>query len=98
MPRILSHPDGAVLFVRVQPGAKKNNINGIHDGALKVSVQSPPEDGKANDAIVELLGKSLGVKKSQVQLISGHTHREKKFLVTGMKVEGLVEKILGLVR
>jgi len=40
----------------------------------------------------------FGVKKSQVQLISGHTHREKKFLVTGMKVEALVEKILGLVR
>lgn len=98
MPRILSHPDGAVLFVRAHPGAKKNNINGIHDGALKVSVQAPPEDGKANDAIVELLGKSLGVKKSQVHLISGHTNREKKFLVTGVKVEALVEKILGLVR
>ena len=75
------HPDGAILPVRAQPGARRNEVRGIQDGALKVCVTQAPEKGKANKAIVEVLAKWLGVRKSQIELISGETASQKKFLV-----------------
>jgi uncharacterized protein len=86
---ITEHPEGCVLPVRAQPGARKNAVVGEHGGALKVAVTAPPEDGRANDALVELLRKSLGLKRSQVQLIAGQTSREKKFLVRGVSRDEL---------
>lgn len=83
------HTDGATLAVRAQPGAKKNAILGEHAGALKVAVTAPPEDGRANAALVEVLKKWLGVKRSQVELLSGATNRNKVFLIRGVTVEQL---------
>jgi uncharacterized protein (TIGR00251 family) len=97
MPKIIMHADGVVLPIRAQPGAKKNSINGVHDGALKVSVQAAPEDGKANDAIVELLKKALGVKRNQIEILSGRTFRDKKFLIREMNLEELAQKIRTLI-
>lgn len=74
-------PEGILLSVRATPGAKKNAIQGIHDGMLKVSVTAAPEDGKANAAIVVLLAKKLNISKSRVQLVMGATQRQKKFLL-----------------
>ena len=93
MPKIALHPDGLVLSIRVQPGARKNSIQGVHDGALKVSVQAAPEDGKANDAIMELLKKSLGIKRNQIEMLSGQTSRNKKILIRELKLEELEQKI-----
>ena len=75
------HPNGAILLVRAQPGARRNEVRGVQDGALKVCVTQAPEKGKANKAIVEVLAKWLGVRKSQIELISGETASQKKFLV-----------------
>lgn len=86
---IQPHPDGATLAVRAQPGARKNAILGEQGGALKVAVTAPPEDGRANDALVEHLKDWLGVKRSQVELVSGRTNRNKVFLVRGMTAEHL---------
>lgn len=69
---------------------------GEHGGALKVAVQAPPEDGKANDAITDLLRKSFGISKQQIELSSGHTSRDKKFLLTGITLEQLQAKITAL--
>ena len=73
-----------MIAVRAQPGAKKNGITGEHDGALKVSVTQAPEKGKANKAIVEVLARQLGLKKSQVSLLSGQTTQQKRFLLSGV--------------
>lgn len=97
MPKITLHADGVVLPIRAQPGARKNSINGVHDGALKVSVQAPPEDGKANDAIIELMKKVLGIKRNQIEILSGQTSRDKKFLIRELKLEELAEKIRSLI-
>ncbi len=67
--------------MRATPGAKRNAITGIHDGMLKISVTAPPDDGRANAAIVALLAKSLKISKSRVQLLSGPTQRQKKFML-----------------
>ncbi len=82
--QIEPHAEGIVIAVRAQPGAKKNGITGEHDGALKVSVTQAPEKGKANKAIVEVLARQLGLKKSQVSLLSGQTTQQKRFLLSGV--------------
>lgn len=85
----MSHPEGCLLAVRAQPGARKAGVQGEHGEALKVAVTAPPEDGRANQAITELLRDWLGLKRSQVELISGATNRNKQFLIRGMTVEEL---------
>lgn len=88
-----SHPDGVILPVRAQPGARRNEVRGIQDGVLKVCVTQAPEKGKANKAIVEVLAKWLGVRKSQIELISGETASQKKFLVRAIGQQELAERI-----
>ena len=89
---LASHPDGTILSVRAQPGARRSEIRGIQDGMLKVCVTQSPEKGKANRAIVELLCKSLGLKKSQIKLISGETSHQKRFLVHGITIDKLAQQ------
>lgn len=93
---IIQKDQGIILPIRAQPGAKRNCMVGEHGGALKVAVQAPPEDGKANDAILDLLRKSFGISKQQIELVSGHTSRDKKFLLTGITLEQLQAKITTL--
>ena len=77
--------EGCLLAVRAQPGARKAGIGGDHNGALKVAVTAAPEQGKANKALIELLSKQLGLKKSQIELVSGEASREKMFLLREVK-------------
>jgi uncharacterized protein len=88
-----SHSDGVVLPVHAQPGARRNEIRGEQAGMLKVCVTQSPEKGKANKAIVELLSKSLKLKKSQIELIAGETSHNKRFLVHGVAIAELAGRI-----
>lgn len=87
------HDDGVILPIRALPGSKKNEIRGVQQGALKVSVTAAPEDGKANKAIIELLAKKLTLRKSQLEIISGHTHRQKRMLVGEIEQDQLQAKL-----
>jgi uncharacterized protein (TIGR00251 family) len=87
------HPEGATLAVRAQPGARKTAVLGEQAGALKVAVTAPPEDGRANAALVEVLREWLGVKRSQVELLSGATNRNKVFLVRGLTAAELTGRL-----
>lgn len=96
---ITEHAEGCVLAVRAQPGARRNGVQGEQNGALKVAVAAPPEDGRANAALVEVLREALGVKRSQVALLSGQASREKKFLIRGVtkgELERVVAALLGV--
>jgi uncharacterized protein len=86
---VQAHAEGATVAVRAQPGARKNAVLGEQAGALKVAVTAPPEDGRANTALVELLKDWLGVKRSHVELLSGQTNRNKVFLIRGVTAEQL---------
>lgn len=81
---VTAHAEGCVLPVRAQPGARKNAVAGEHAGALKVLVTAPPEDGKANKAILDVLRQVLGLKRSQIDLLSGATNRDKRVLIRGL--------------
>ena len=86
---ITEHAEGCVLPVRAQPGARRNGVQGEQNGALKVAVTAPPEDGRANAALVEVLRDWLGLRRSQVELVVGPTSRNKVFLVRGLGAEEL---------
>ena len=90
------HADGTILPVRAHPGARRNEIRGVQDGMLKVSVTQAPEKGKANKAVIELLAKKLGLKKSQIELIAGETSHQKRFLVRGIKPDELADRVRAL--
>lgn len=66
---------------------------GEQAGALKVAVTAPPEDGRANAALVEVLREWLGLKRSQVELASGATNRNKQFLIRGLTPDELAATI-----
>jgi uncharacterized protein len=86
---IAVHPDGSLLSVRAQPGARKAGVMGEQAGALKIAVTAPPEDGRANQALTKLLRDWLGLKRSQVELASGATNRNKQFLIRGLTPDEL---------
>jgi uncharacterized protein len=87
------HPEGTILPVRAQPGSRRNEIRGEQDGMLKVCVTQSPEKGKANKAVIELMAKSLKLRKSQIELISGETSHQKRFLIRGITPEELAQKL-----
>lgn len=72
--------DGIVFKVFIQPRASKNDISGLHDDALKIRLTAPPVDNKANKMCVQFLAKQLGVSKSTLEIVSGHTSRSKSVL------------------
>ncbi|HEX5063400.1 MAG TPA: DUF167 domain-containing protein [Kofleriaceae bacterium] len=81
----LKEHDGAVTFdVLVQPRASRAKVGPLHDGRLKVAVTSPPVDGEANAAVIELLAKTLGVSRGAVEVIAGASSRRKTIKVRGV--------------
>jgi uncharacterized protein len=98
MIQIVEHAEGCILPVRAQPGARKAGILGEHAGALKVAVTAPPEDGRANKALAELLAKALNLKRSQVKLLSGEANREKRFLLAGVSKRDLYALVAALLQ
>lgn len=66
-----------LLLVHVHPGGKRTMVLGVHGGRLKISLTAPPVDGKANDALLDLLAKLLRRPRRQFHLQSGATSRDK---------------------
>ena len=85
---------GVSFAVKVQPRARRNAVAGVVGEAMKVQVTAPPEDGRANEAVVELLAETLGVKRRQVEILTGTTSREKVVRVTGMSRRELATRLV----
>ncbi len=84
---------GVILPVQAQPGARRNAVVGEREARLRVAVTQAPEKGKANDALVEVLAEALDLRKSQIELVSGETSRQKQFLITGLSLAELSRRI-----
>jgi uncharacterized protein (TIGR00251 family) len=93
MSAVTAHAEGTALAVRVQPKAKKNAVLGARADALRVSVTAPPEDGRANEAVLALLRDHFGLQRSQLALLSGATNRNKVILVRGVTPQQLEAQI-----
>ncbi|MBM3127823.1 MAG: YggU family protein [Chloroflexi bacterium] len=89
----LRQANGAVTFVvKVVPRASKNQIAGVEGDALKVRLTAPPVEGKANDALIAFLAEMLGVRRAQIEIISGQTARRKIVRVRGVTAEDMKKK------
>jgi uncharacterized protein len=73
------------LKLRVSPGARRPGIAGRYGDAWKVRVAEPPEDGRANEAVLRLLAKTLDVPRATVALVSGHSSRDKVVVLDGLE-------------
>jgi uncharacterized protein (TIGR00251 family) len=87
-------PDGCTLPVRVHPGAKRNALGGAHDGALKISLTTPPTDGRANAALIEFLAERLGISRARITLLTGAASRTKTLRIVGLTQNEVEEKLL----
>ena len=65
------------IWVTVKPQAKKEEIVAVADGSFMASVQAPARQGKANEALIELLASYFSTSKSSVRIIRGATSRKK---------------------
>src|SRR5262245_51013801 len=84
MIELTDHPEGVLVSIRAQPGARKPGVLGEQAGALKLAVTAPPEEGRANKALVELLRELLDLKRSQVEFLRGQNSRQKQILLKGL--------------
>jgi len=87
-----SEKDGKLSFnVRVVPRASRSEIAGEFDRALRVRLAAPPVEGAANEELIRLLAKSLGLPRTAVEIISGHSSRTKRVKVNGLKASDLLK-------
>jgi uncharacterized protein len=70
--------DGVLLRLSVMPNARRTEVDGLHDGALRVRLAAPPIDGRANEALVAWLAQALGVAKRDVLVLRGQSSRRKQ--------------------
>ncbi len=87
------HAEGVVLEVKALPGSKRDELRGVQNNALKVCVTQAPEKGKANKAIRKVLADAMKLRASQVELLSGETSSQKKFLLRGVDMSTIQETI-----
>ena len=76
-------PTGIVLNLHCQPGAKQTKVVGLHDDCLKISLQAPAIENKANEFLLGWLSKQLKIPQKQIQFISGQNSRKKRLEIWG---------------
>jgi len=86
---------GASFAVKVHPRAKKNAVTGEFGDALKVSLTTPPIEGRANEACVEFFAKLLKVPQSSVTIASGQRSRNKVIRVAGVTDQYVRDRLRG---
>ena len=67
------------ITVKVKPNSGENLVKKLDNGTYEVKVTVPPENGKANEKVIELLSKELKIAKSRILLIKGETSKIKLF-------------------
>lgn len=80
-PRITPTSGGSILPVRVRPGGRSTGTRGLHVGALKIEVNAPPEDRKANRAVLAFLAETLQVRKTEIEIRTGAHSKEKTIFI-----------------
>lgn len=86
------HSEGVVVPLRVSAGARRNQLRWEPDGLLRVWLTQSPEKGKANQALLELVAKTLQIRKSQAAILSGHSCSQKRLLIR-LRIEELARLV-----
>jgi uncharacterized protein (TIGR00251 family) len=77
----------ARIRLRVSPGSRKTELAGRHGDGWKVRVSAPPENGRANDAVLELLAERVGLPRRALSIVSGHQARDKVVEISGIDAQ-----------
>jgi hypothetical protein len=88
-------PTGIVLNIHCQPGAKVSKVVGLHDGYLKISLQAPAMENKANEMLIAWLSKQLRIPQKQIRFLSGQKSRQKRLEIWGSITPEQITQILG---
>ncbi len=91
--RMRKTASGLEVALHVQPRARRTELAGIRNGALKLKVQAPPVDDAANEAVVLFFSKLLDVPRSRVSIAFGAKSREKTLHITGVSLEQFCSRI-----
>jgi uncharacterized protein len=87
-------PTGITLNLHCQPGAKVTKVVGLHDGYLKISLQAPAVENKANEFLLAWLSKQLKIPQKQIQFVSGQNSRKKRIEIWGSITPEQITQIL----
>ena len=91
---VFKESNGAVTFaIKLVPRASRNQVSGIEGDAIKIRLHAPPVEGKANAALIEFLAEILGVRRAQIEIVSGQTSRHKLVRVRGMTASEIESKL-----
>lgn len=93
--RVVERGNGVTFDVRVQPRASRSEIVGPYAQALKVRVAAPPVEGSANNALIDLLAREMGVAKRDIRILSGTASRSKTVEVTGVAASAVHRLVAG---
>ncbi len=94
--RLHNGKHGAALTIRVTPRARKSEVGGIlEDGTVRIRIQEPPVEGKANRALIAFLSKVLGVRKNRIEIVAGHKGLDKIVAVEDMTAAEVESRIQG---
>lgn len=86
---------GSALAIRVTPRASRNEIAEVlHDGTIRIRLAAPPVEGKANEALIDFLAEILNVPRSHIEIVAGHTGRDKLVSIQDMDPEEAHRRIL----
>ena len=88
--------DGYIINLKISPNASKNEIIKTDDGIFKIKITAQPVDGKANKALIEFLSKNLKVPKTSIEILKGHSGKEKTLLVRSKDID-VIEKLKSFV-
>lgn len=88
-----THNDGVILSIRVAPKSSRSQIVGVMGDELKISLNAPPVDGRANKELIRLLAKTFSIPKSGVEILSGESSRSKRILLREVQPDAVRSKI-----
>lgn len=85
---------GSAITVRITPRMPRNEISEImEDGTIKIRLSAPPLDGKANQVLIEFLSTILEVSSSKIEIVAGHTSRNKLVSILNLNAEEVTRRI-----
>ncbi len=82
-----------VLALYCQPGAKKTEVQGEHDGRLKIRLAAPPVEGRANEALILWLSKTLKIHRAAIELLAGDLSRMRRVKISGIQLQVITESL-----
>ena len=86
-------PKALFVKIKVEPRSSQSGIVGLYGDAVKVKLTSPPVEGRANRELLEVLAKECGVRKSDVEIVSGKSSKNKLVRITGIKsITDIIDK------